>query len=315
MSTPQTYRFRAMNCSMAAWVYSDESAAGVALHQVEAWMRRVEAELSRFQPQSDLSRLNAVAGAAYRAGDILWQVTDLALATAQATGGRFDPTLGQALCAAGYDRSFDRLAPDEAAAAPSPHRPGAWQDILLDAATHTITLPPDVALDLGGIAKGWAADQALHLLEPFGPALVDAGGDLAVGAPPPDAPGWGLGIADPLQPEADVAMVQLAGCGLATSGADHRRWQQRNHIQHHILDPLTGKPALTDLLTASVIAPTAVEADVQALVLVAGGLAAAHSWLRDHPHLSVLLVHNDGSPYQTPNFTDHAIAYFPIYRN
>jgi len=216
-----------MNCSMAAWVYSDESAAGVALHQVEAWMRRVEAELSRFQPQSDLSHLNAVAGAAYRAGDILWQVTDLALATAKATGGRFDPTLGQALCAAGYDRSFDLLAPDEAAAAPSPHRPDAWQDILLDAATHTITLPPDVALDLGGIAKGAFVDSVEDLFADFPGAIVDAGGDLRVWGQPGNEVIWRIGVQHPGVLDADIAELQLwAGrpLAVATSSTRSRTW-------------------------------------------------------------------------------------------
>lgn len=311
----RSHQFRAMNCSMAAWVYSDEAEAVVALGRVEAWMRQVEAELSRFLPESDLSRLNAGAGAPYAAGDLLWQVTGLALETARATGGCFDPALGRAIGAAGYDRSFELLAPDEANAAPSPHRPGLWQQIILDAGAHTITLPAGSALDLGGIAKGWAADAALRLLEPFGPALVDAGGDLAAGAPPPEADGWRLGILDPMQPETDVAAVELASCGLATSGVDHRRWQQRGRMQHHIIDPLSGQPANTDLLTASVIAPTAVEADIHALVLAAGGLAAAHSWLRDHPHLAAFLIDHDGAAFQSPHFADYVISYFPIYTN
>lgn len=313
MPALQTRPFRAMNCAMAAWVYSDDPAATTALVQVEAWMQRVEAELSRFQPQSDLNRLNAVAGAPYPAGDVLWQVTSLALETARATDGRFDPTLGKALCDAGYDRSFELLAPDAAGGRTQPHTPGAWQQVRLDPSARTITLPPDTALDLGGIAKGWAADEALRLLAPFGPALIDAGGDLAIGAPPPDAPGWPLGILDPLQPDADVAMVQLASCGLATSGTDHRRWQQRGRQQHHILDAISGEPAATDLLTASVVAPSAVEADVHALVLVAAGLRAAYAWLSDHPQLSALLVHNDGTPYQSPGFAGYVLSYFPVY--
>lgn len=313
MTTPQSHRFRAMNCDMAAWVYSDDPAALAALSAVEAWMQQVEAELSRFQPQSDLSRLNAAAGAAHHAGDMLWQVTKLALETAEATEGHFDPTLGRALSAAGYDRSFDALAPDDAGSPAQPPILGAWRRVELDAGAQTITLSPGVALDLGGIAKGWAADAALRLLAPFGPALMDAGGDLAVGAPPPAAAGWALGILDPLRRDADVALVELADCGLATSGVDYRRWRQHGRDQHHILDAATGQPAATDLLTASVIAPTAVEADIHALVLVAAGLNAAHAWLADHPHLSALLVHRDGSPYQTPTFADHVITYFPIY--
>lgn len=313
MSALKSHHFRAMNCTMAAWVYSDDPAALAALVEVEAWMGQVEAGLSRFLPQSDLNCLNAVAGAPYPAGDMLWRVASLALETARATGGRFDPTLGRAICDAGYDRSFELLAPDAVAGNSPSHTPSAWQQVRLDAAARTITLPENTALDLGGIAKGWAADEALHMLAPFGPAIVDAGGDLAIGAPPPDAPGWLLGILDPLRPDADIAAVYLSSCGLATSGTNHRRWQQRGRQQHHILDAITGQPAATDLLTASVVAPSALEADIHALVLVAAGLDAAQLWLRDHPHLSALLVHNDGTPYQSPGFADHVVSYFPVY--
>ena len=315
-----THTFRAMNCQMAAWVCTDEvDAARSALLAVEHWMQLVERELSRFRPDSDLSRLNAAAGQPYRAGKLLWQVIQQALIWAEATAGIFDPTVGRDLIEAGYHRSFETFThtPHSAETIPAPisstYPPATWRDIHLDPDTHTITLPPGIQLDLGGIAKGWAADQALDMLKPLGPALVDAGGDLAIGHPPPHQDGWPLAVADPLSPEEDLVLLSLAQTGMATSGTDHRRWRHRGRQQHHLIDPQRHRPAQTDILTATVIAPTATEADVLALMLVIMGMEAATSWLTTHPNIPALLVLNDGRTYQNPAFAHHARAYFPAY--
>lgn len=312
-----THRFRAMNCEMAVWLDSDAPAATAAVRSVETWMHTVEQALSRFRPDSDLSRLNAVAGQPHAAGDLLWQVTQAALAAAEATGGVFDPTIGQALQAAGYDRSFEILAaePDRRRGAPASARPtaAAWQRIALNPRTRSITLPPGVSLDLGGIAKGWAADRALARLAPFGPALIDAGGDLAAGAPPPGETAWAVGIADPLAPDGDVALIGLANAGLATSGTDHRRWRLNGCQQHHLIDPARGLPAATDILNASVLAGSATDADVMALVLTVSGVTGVEAWLRRRPDLAVLLVLNDGRLYHTQGITPHVRAFFPTY--
>jgi len=314
-----------MNCQMSAWVYSEDPAVSTALQSVEAWMQEVEQTLSRFRPTSDLSRLNAQAGHPYPASDILWQVTRHALEAARRTEGLFDPTSGQALIASGYDRSFEQLrqqqqaSPFQARATFAGLRKevgvnaGAWKEVVLDEKRHTITLPAGVQLDLGGIAKGWAADQALRLLARWGPALIDAGGDIAVGEAPPQSHGWMLGVADPLDPENDLALLELANAGLASSGTDHRRWQHRGRQQHHIIDPATAAPAETDILNASVIAPSAREADVTALVLVLLGTARGESWLKRHQKLATLVVLNDGRPYHTPEFFAYVKTYYPKY--
>ena len=315
---PHTHTFRAMNCQMTAWVCTDDGgAAGAALQAVARWMQRVDLELSRFRPDSDLSRLNAAGGRPYRAGALLWEVTREALAAAQASRGIFDPTIGLDLVAAGYDRSFEQLATlagepvspmtrDEA-------RRSRWEDIHLDPRHRTITLPPDVRLDLGGIAKGWAADRALALLRPLGPAMVDAGGDLAIGDAPPGEMGWPVATADPFSPDGDLALLVLSEVGLATSGTDHRRWQHGSRSQHHLIDPDRGVPAPTDILTATVIAPTATAADALASSLVIMGLDAAADWAHHHPNTPVLLVLTDGRIYQNPAFARYARAYFPAY--
>jgi len=144
-----------MNCQISAWVLTEDSGARQALLEVQRWMQRVERELSRFRPDSDLSRLNAAAGKPYRAGELLWQVTTAALDAARATDGLFDPTVGRALIQAGYDRSFERIAGRDLKDAPlaPPRLPAAaWRDIHLDPNRRTITLPEGVQLDLGGVA-------------------------------------------------------------------------------------------------------------------------------------------------------------------
>ena len=311
------HTFRAMNCQMTAWVYTDDSLhAQKALLHVEQWMKRVERELSRFQAESDLSRLNAAGGAPYRAGALLWQTTLVALDAARASNGLFDPTIGQALNAAGYDRSFRLMAKHrqkEATHTPTPSTDATWRHIQLDTVHRTITLPPGVQLDLGGIAKGWAADRALARLQALGPAMVDAGGDLAIGDAPPGEEGWLVAVADPFAPDTDLALLSLARVGLATSGTDHRHWWQGDHRQHHLIDPKQGQPARTSILTATVIAPTATEADAVALTLVIMGLDAAERWVHRHPDTPVLLVQTDGRTNQNQAFARYARAYFPAY--
>ncbi|RME84280.1 MAG: FAD:protein FMN transferase [Caldilineae bacterium] len=316
MNRLYSHHFRAMNCTMSAWVYSDTNEAQIALRSVEEWMQEVEARLSRFRPDSELSRLNAAAGRPFRADPLLWDVTQEALAAAERTNGIFDPTVGQALIAAGYDRSFEQLDTRSTAAplALSEAQAQHWRQIGLDRKEHLITLPEGVRLDLGGIAKGWAADRALEILAPYGPALIDAGGDLAFGDPPPLESGWQVGIADPLWPDDDLVNLTLARGGLATSGTDFRRWRRNGRLMHHLIDPGSAGPAETEILSASVIAPTATEADVLALVLVVLGRQRAEAWLESQPWIPALIVLNDGRTYQTEPFKRYVNAYYPSYR-
>jgi thiamine biosynthesis lipoprotein len=135
---------------------------------------------------------------------------------------------------------------------------GRWREIELDTARQAVRLPVGVGLDLGGIAKGDTAQQALNLLAQTGPALVDAGGDLVAGLAPAGCPGWPVALSTPWReaaPTRDLATFWLADGALATSGVDYRSWVQDGLVAHHLIDPQTGQPAETDLLTATVFAP------------------------------------------------------------
>jgi thiamine biosynthesis lipoprotein len=144
-----------------------------------------------------------------------------------------------------------------------------------------IELGRGVRLDLGGIGKGYAVDRALGLLAAAGPCLVSAGGDLAVSGTPAGGV-WPVGVA---VPDGRVT-VGLESGAVATSGRDRRRWRRGGEERHHLVDPRTGRPAEGDLLRVTVLAPTAVEAEVLAKALFLGAEPAG---------ASAVLVRADGT--------------------
>src|SRR5262249_39127562 len=156
-----------------------------------------EARLSRFLPESELSRINDRAGRPVRVSRLTFRAVRAALAAAHATEGLFDPTAHRALLAAGYDRSF-ALLPRRMDAPSVLILPltGRYREVALDPATGCVRLPAGVGLDLGGIAKGWLADAVLRRLARYGAALTDLGGDLALSYLPGEER-WEVEVADP----------------------------------------------------------------------------------------------------------------------
>lgn len=298
-----SHSFRAMGCAMGAWVVSrDARAARRGLRAVETFMRATEALLSRFRPHSELNRLNAAGGQPRRVSPTLAAVLSAALASARQTEGLYDPTILDSLEHAGYDRSFEDMRDSAEAPAPLAPRPSRWQDIRLDRAARRVVLPPGVRLDFGGIAKGWAADAAARQLAQVGPCLVDAGGDIVARGGPVDWPAWPVGVADPRRPDSDLALLMLLDRAVATSGTDYRRWRRGDALQHHVIDPRRQAPALTDLISVTVVAPTATQADVTAKVALILGSAEGLRYLAQQPDVEGVLVGEDGAIAQTVGF-------------
>ncbi len=260
-----TRRFQAMGTQFTFVVEATAEAAAQSLADAEQVVQRLEAKFSRFRPDSELSLLNRT-GCAQPSED-LRALTQLALDARADTGGRFDPTIGTAVIAAGYDRTFDDLPTDVGSSRPPvPHT----RDVEIDATRGTITLGAHVALDLGGIAKGYAAEMAAAVLYDAGPCLVNAGGDIALRGAPMSGT-WLIGV---LTPEGDVTLALRDGA-VATSGRDRRHWRSDGRSRHHIIDPLTDQPAQTDVMRITVVADTAVTAETRATALfMLGGDAA-----------------------------------------
>ena len=245
-------------------------AAGAVRDLFAGW----EALLSRFRPESELSRVNRAAGTPATVGPLLRNVLRVAVDAARATGGLFDPTLGRQMSAIGYNRSFEGPLRLVGGTFVRDLPAGGWRDIHIDAATNRITIPPGTALDFGGIAKGMAVDAAASLLAEFGveAALVNAGGDMRVARD--DAAEWQIGF-----DEAKDHAVTLAGGGIATSGVTKRRWMQDGVQRHHLIDPRTGLPSQSELRSVSVAASTCAQAEVAAKVALILGVEAGTAFL------------------------------------
>jgi thiamine biosynthesis lipoprotein len=247
--------------------------AGAQLDAAEREFHRLEALLSRFRDDSELSRLNR--DGSIDPGPDLLRVVELSLAARERSNGCFDATVHDAVIAAGYDRSFEHVAAESPRSARAARCGG---DVRIVGGR--IELGNGVHLDLGGIGKGYAAERAAELLGTAGPCLVNAGGDIATrgGA-------WPVGV----ETAAGTTTLELRGAALATSGRDRRRWRRNGRELHHIIDPRTGEPAETDLVRVTVVAGDAVDAEVAAKVLFLSGASAAERTERP-----AVLVTEDG---------------------
>lgn len=210
---------------------------------VRALFEEWEAVFSRFRPGSELNRVNDAPRPAVVVSPLFARATSVALRAARATGGLVDPTVGTALVAAGYDDDFDRITDVESPVG-TPVT-GCWRAVTV--AGRLLVRPPGVNLDLNGVVKALAVDEALALLE--GDGFVAAGGDIATrGAVVASLPAGGN--------------VSVRAGGLATSGTTRRRWTHGGGLQHHLIDPRTGRPSSSRWLEVSVAARSCLAADV-----------------------------------------------------
>jgi thiamine biosynthesis lipoprotein len=299
-----THKFEAMGCHMLAAMESPFSRVSELLEEVPSWFEAWEACLSRFRPESELNRLNSSAGEKMSVSETLWNVLEASLLAHEQSGGLATPTLLEALIAAGYDQSFEGVAVKAGPASFARPRTYAAQSIEFWPESRSVRLPQGTQVDFGGVAKGWAADQAMKRLQSYGSALVDAGGDIAISGSHGDGP-WLVGIESPLDSKVDLGTLKLSRCGVATSGRDYRRWKQAGVWKHHIIDPRTGEPAETDVLSATIIAPSVLEAEMAAKVVLILGSRIGLEWLDAHPAYAGMLVTENGRVIYGPYFENY----------
>jgi thiamine biosynthesis lipoprotein len=295
--------FFAMGCKMVAILDSEQESTK--LEKVPLWFEEWESTLSRFRFDSELCRLNLQAGHPNEVSQTLWDVFQASVVAENITGGLINPLILNALIKAGYDQSFDPLQKDPflpfsefEAVIPS------LNNVITDPSARTICIPEGAQLDFGGVAKGWAAHQAMERLKIDGPALVNAGGDIAISGLNSNGDPWPIGIEDPFQPDSDFEILYLDKGGIATSGRDYRHWTQNGKRRHHIIDPTTGEPAETDILTATVIAPTVMEAEAIAKAVLISGSQAGLSWLDNDEALAGIFILENGERIDSRNISN-----------
>jgi thiamine biosynthesis lipoprotein len=289
----QRLEFHAMGCEMLAVV--DHKFTSQQLSYVPVWFEEWEQVLSRFRIDSELTRLNLIHEHPVKMSQIFWDVLQCAQDAEQMTGGFVTPTLLDAILEAGYDRPFDEL-PHLASSVPAPVKTisVSLKSIAVNAQAQTVTLPQGVGLDFGGVAKGWAAHQAMQRLQADGPALIDAAGDIAISGPRADGGPWQIGVADPFHKGEEIETLIVNRCGIATSGKDRRRWTRDGVLQHHVIDPFTNRPAETDLLTVTVVAPNVMQAEAAAKAVFILGSRLGMQWIKARPDFAALFILDNG---------------------
>jgi thiamine biosynthesis lipoprotein len=298
----KSIEFHAMGSRIQTLLDDTSDEAQEMLNGLPSWFEEWEQVLSRFRSGSELDRLNHSDGRPVAVSQTLWEVLQAARSAEQFTGGLVSPTVLDALVWAGYDHSFESMqAVRMGYSYEMPVIADATGVIVWDAPTRSLVRPASVHLDLGGIAKGWAADQAVQRLSCIGPALVNAGGDIAISGPQNDGQAWPVGVEDPFNNATHFETLKLVRCGVATSGKDYHRWLKDGLWSHHIIDPRTGLPAYTDILTVTVVAPTVLEAEAAAKAVLILGSQAGLEWLEADDGLAGLLVLEDGNRIYSRN--------------
>ena len=279
-AAPPLQRYEAVEPAMGTLfritLYAHSAAeARAAFEAAFARAHELNAKFSDYQPDSELNLLCRAGGGPV--SEELFAVLERALEVARFSRGAFDPTLGPLTRLWRASRKAGQLP--SPAALSAARRLSGWKKVRLDRHRRTVALAvAGMQLDLGGIAKGFAAAELLRLLASRGlPAsLVAASGDLAIGEPPPGRAGWTIGL------EAAQTNELLARCGVSTSGSEEQFVEVGGIRYSHILDPrtglgLTGGPGR---LTVSVIAPDATLADGLATMAAVAGPAKAKTLIR-----------------------------------
>jgi thiamine biosynthesis lipoprotein len=289
-----TRSFRAIGTT-ATVVVQEPDRANLAENVLNRVLNEMDLACSRFREDSELAMVHAEAGRTVQVSSLLFEALEVACSVAARTGGAVDPTVGNAICALGYDVD---LAQVQTRPPLSPRAVGVvpgYGHVQLNARTQSVRIPRGVRLDLGSSAKALAADRAAtriaHAVN--GGVLVSLGGDVAVAGPPPPE-GWAVGIAHESSTPAEEVdqVVAIKQGGLASSAVGARTWKSGGREMHHIVDPSTGDCVETYWSLVSATGASCVEANlVTTASLVWGSHALDHLSGFDQP---VRLVRLDG---------------------
>ncbi len=292
--------FRAMNSHILLGATGEPARVEAGFKAARDFIAASEARFTRFSEDSELSQLNRMSGGWFIASDDLFEVVQLARRLIDLTCGLFDPSIIGALRRVGYDRSMDDIraggSRTQAMCEIAPWPSLGFAGLEVKPSLRAIHLPHGVQIDLGGIAKGWIAEQAAGVLAQFASACaVSAGGDLCITGLAEGEEAWPIALEDPRDPERTCAILRVHSGGVATSSITLRRWTQDGRERHHIIDPRTAEPAETDWLSVTVMAPHTSTAEAFAKGVLIAGSEQAQALADREPGVEFIGIKQDGS--------------------
>ena len=279
-----TYQFNAMSTFVKISINRELFAND--LMPVYKWFQTIEDTCSRFREDSELSLLNRQVGKEVEISLHMFSILKEAERFYKETDGIFNPGILSAIEKSGYNQSIEHIRGQQIELA-TPMTAAAIKvpAYTLNETRQSVTLSSRI--DLGGIAKGWVIDRASEVLEKLGFGFINVGGDIRIfGAIPRPL---NVGIESPSDPSIMISSIHVQTGALATSTSMIRRWQVQEKWNHHLIDPDTGKPSESKIVSATITAPTAVEADVWAKTILLMGEEKAKELLTKKRTKSVLI--------------------------
>jgi thiamine biosynthesis lipoprotein len=272
--------------------HEDQGVADSAISAVMEEMRRIDDAMSPYKPASMLSRINRDAALqSVPIDDELYGLIRQALEFSRITGGAFDISFASV----GFLYDYrEGLRPKSTALGRAVERID-YRRVVLDDERRTVSFGKEgVKIDLGGIAKGYAVDRGISVLEDFGikSALVAAGGDSRViggrwGRQ------WNIGIRHPRKPDETVVVIPLDNVAVSTSGDYERYFVEEGVRYHHIIDPATGDSA-RELRSVTIIGPKAVMTDALSTSVFVMGVERGLALVESLPDIDAVLVDGKG---------------------
>jgi FAD:protein FMN transferase len=275
----------------------DERTATAAFRAAFDRIRDLDGILSDYKPDSELNRITKTAVArAMPVSEDLFTVLRASQNLAAATGGAFDVTQAPVIQLWREARRTGRV-PDQAALRAARARTG-FGKLHLDARQRTVRFDiPDMALDVGGIGKGYAASEAIEALHEIGvrSALVAVSGDLAFSGAPPGARGWRIGVhsGDPAVLGVP-GTLELTNAAVSTAGSSEQHVVISGRRYSHIIEPASGM-GLVDDLTVTVVAPHGLEADGLDTAASVLGAERGLALIESHPHAAAVVLQHTGT--------------------
>lgn len=282
LQAQERFEFKEMHMGMEVRIVlyaSDEARARMAARKAFDRIAELENIMSDYRPESELRRLERRTGEWVQVSGELQYVLAFAIDVADRTAGAFDPTVAPLVHLWREARGSGRLPAKQTLE--SARALVGWKRIEMDISQKFVRLAPGTRLDLGGIAKGAILQYVLRILDGLGfPALVEAGGDIAVSDAPPGEAGWRIAIGD--------STIVVADAAVSISGPQHQFVEIDGVRYSHVVDPRTGM-ALTNGYAATVVHPSATVADALATALTVMGPEGLAIVRRHYPDAVVRL--------------------------
>ena len=303
-SATATADFFAMNTYMSITANGPDAQAAVDAAQAEVY--RLENEMSRNLSASEISQINLRSGQGpVTVSQETFDIIADAVKYSSLTAGAFDITIAPIMDIWGFTDSNYRVPAASEILSVLPLVD--WQQIKLDAANLTVELPvAGMALDLGGIAKGYASDRVQTIMHGYDvtSALISLGGNVAVFGPKADGSLWKIAISDPQAPDSYIGVLKATDVSVITSGGYERNFVQDGVTYIHIMDPATGSPVVSDLLSVSIISPDGVQGDSLSTALFVMGKDKAIAYWQAHKDFACILVTTTGEVFASTELAD-----------